>query len=154
MSPVVMTMDAMTSLGELGVVITFLKASFRATSLDVLASLIFGFLDRFHLKACLQLRTELHQKNYSSVGIVTPLEDELLFRVATMNGRFAERGPRMFINYEHASLMLKNMPIEDDFKMARARQLSDYSGRRKRKIDITSVGRRNSACVKLYSNST
>lgn len=116
-----LAMDAMTSLGELGIVVTFLKASFRAANIDALATLVFGFLDRFQMKACLQLRTELHQKNYSSLGILSPIEEELLFRVSNMNGRFAERGSRMFINYEHASLMIKNMPVEDELKMGRAR---------------------------------
>ena len=116
-----LAMEAMTSLGELGVVINFLKSSFRVPTVDDLAELMIGFLQRFNMDACFQLRTELNTQNYSTAGLLTPIEDELLTRIAAMNGRFAERGTRMFINYQNASLLIKNMPLDDEFKMGRLR---------------------------------
>lgn len=116
-----LAMEAMTSMGELGAVLTFLRSSFRATNIDNLAALIMGYMANFGLIVCLQLRTENDKKNYTNQGEITPLEEELLSRIAKMNGRFAENGARMFINYDHASLILKNMPNDDEFKMGRLR---------------------------------
>lgn len=116
-----LAMEAMTSMGELGTVINFLKSSFRAANLDALANLLISFLGRFNLNVCIQLRTELNQKNYATQWPLTPIEEELLNRTAKMGARFAERGSRMFINYEHASLIVKNMPTDDDLKMGRLR---------------------------------
>jgi CheY-like chemotaxis protein len=116
-----LAMEAMTSMGELGTVINFLKSSFRAANLDALANLLISFLGRFDLNVCIQLRTEFNQKNYATQSPLTPIEEELLSRTAKMSTRFAERGSRMFINYEHASLIVKNMPTDDDLKMGRLR---------------------------------
>ena len=101
-----LAMDAMTSLGELGTVISFLKSNFRAANINSLAALSIGFLSRFDLHACLQLRTEMHRENYETYGLLTPIEEELLVRTANMSGRIIERGKRMFINYNNASLII------------------------------------------------
>lgn len=116
-----LAMEAMTSMGELGTIINFLKSSFGAANIDTLASLIISFLSRFELNICLQLRTEFNQKNYATQSYITPIEEELLNRTAKMSSRFAERSSRMFINYEHASLIVKNMPTDDELKMGRLR---------------------------------
>lgn len=116
-----LAMEAMTSLGEMGAVVSFLKASFRAPDIDALAELIFCFLHRFKLHASLQLRTECQVKNYSSLGTLKPIEEDLLSRVACADDRIVERGQRMIINYDNASLLVKNMPVDDEFKMGRYR---------------------------------
>lgn len=116
-----LAMEAMTSLGELGAVLTFLRSSFRATSIEGLSALIKGYLTSFGLVASWQLRSENKKMNFTNQGDVTPIEDELLSRIAKMNGRFAESGVRMFINYTHATLIVKNMPCEDDLKVGRLR---------------------------------
>lgn len=116
-----LAMEAMTSFGELGSVLTFLRSSFRTTTVEGLASLMLRTLDAYNLEVCLQLRTPKNSLNFSNQGPITPLEEELLSRIAKMNGRIAESGPRFFINYEHASLMVKNMPFDDDAKMGRLR---------------------------------
>lgn len=116
-----LAMEAMTSMGELGTIINFLKSSFGAANIDALASLIISFLSRFELNICLQLRTEFNQKNYATQSYLTPIEEELLNRTAKMSSRFAEKSCRMFINYEHASLIVKNMPTDDELKMGRLR---------------------------------
>lgn len=116
-----LAMEAMTSLGELGAVLTFLRSSFRATNIDMLYALVARFMESYGLIYCIQLRTQLHSQNYTNQAELTPIESELLSRIAKMSGRFAESGERMFINYEHASLIIKNMPKSDEFKMGRLR---------------------------------
>ncbi len=116
-----LAMEAMTSFGELGSVLTFLRSSFRTTTVEGLANLMLRTLEAYDLEACIQLRTPKSSLNFSNLGSLSPIEEELLARIAKMNGRIAESGPRIFINYEHASLMVKNMPFGDDVKMGRLR---------------------------------
>lgn len=116
-----LAMEAMTSFGELGSVLTFLRSSFRTTTVEGLANLMLRTLEAYDLEACLQLRTPKSSLNFSNQGAISPIEEELLSRIAKMNGRIAESGSRMFINYDHASLMVKNMPFGDDVKMGRLR---------------------------------
>lgn len=116
-----LAMEAMTSFGELGSVLTFLRSSFRATTVEGLAQLMLKTLDSYGLQGCLQLRTSKNISNFSNHGSLSPIEEELLSRIGKMTTRFAEGGSRMFINYEHASLMLINVPFDDDVKVGRTR---------------------------------
>lgn len=116
-----LAMEAMTSFGELGSVLTFLRSSFRITTVEGLANLMMRTLDAYGLETCLQLRTPKTAINFSHQGATSPIEDELMSRISKMPGRFAESGARMFVNYEHTSLMIKNMPFDDDVKMGRIR---------------------------------
>lgn len=116
-----LAMEAMTSFGELGHVLTFLRSSFLISTIEGLADLMLSALAGYGLEVCLQLRTPGGAANFSSQGTPSPIEEELLSRIAKMNGRLAESGTRMFINYDHASLMVKNMPFGDDVKMGRLR---------------------------------
>lgn len=116
-----LAMEAMTNLGELGAVLTFLRSSFRATNIDDLGQLLVSYMDNFGLQVSLQLRTSTRKKHFSNNGWVTPIEEELLTRISEMKSRFAESGVRMFIRYDNASLIIKNMPTDDDLKMGRLR---------------------------------
>lgn len=116
-----LAMEAMTSFGELGSVLTFLRSCFRTTTLEGLANLMLRTLESYGLEACLQLRTPKCALNFTHQGNPSPIEEELLSRIAKMPGRFAESGARIFVNYEHTSLMIKNMPVGDDVKMGRVR---------------------------------
>lgn len=116
-----LAMEAMTSFGELGSILTFLRSSFRTTTVEGLANLMLQTLQAYGLEACLQVRTPKCVLNVTHKGTPSPIEEELLSRIAKMPNRFAESGARIFINYEHTSLMIKNMPFGDDVKMGRIR---------------------------------
>ncbi len=112
---------AITSMGDLGGVINFLRTSFKVNTSDELATLLLNELQNYQLSGCVQLRSEYSFKNFTNQNDVSPLESELLTRIAAMNDRFIENGKRMFINYPKVSVLIKNMPIDDDSKMGRLR---------------------------------
>ena len=112
---------AITSMGDLGGVINFLRTSFKVNTSDELATLLLNELQNYQLSGCVQLRSEYAFKNFTNQNDVSPLESELLTRIAAMNDRFIENGKRMFINYPKVSVLIKNMPVDDDSKMGRLR---------------------------------
>lgn len=114
-------MTAITSMGDLGGVINFLRNSFKATESEELADLLLEAITNYELSGCVQLRSEYATKNFTNNNDVTPLETELLTRISQMNERFIDNGKRMFINYPKVSVLIKNMPIDDDMKMGRLR---------------------------------
>jgi CheY-like chemotaxis protein len=114
-------MTAITSMGDLGGVINFLRSSFKVSQSQELANLFLEALANYELSGCIQLRSEYGIQNFTNNDDVTPLEKELLSRISNMPDRFVENGRRMFINYPNVSLLIKNMPIDDEVKMGRLR---------------------------------
>ncbi len=114
-------MTAIASMGDLGGVINFLRSSFPIKNSESLAALFLEVLTSYELSGCIQLRSRFETRNYSNRGEVTPLETELLSRIAQMTDRFAENGRRMLVNFPYVSLLIKNMPIDDEMKMGRLR---------------------------------
>jgi len=114
-------MTAIISMGDLGGVINFLRSSFKVSDGEGLAALLLETLTDYEISGCIQLRSDYQTKNFTNNTDVTPLEAELLARIANMDDRFVENGKRMFINYPKVSLLIKNMPIDDDVKMGRLR---------------------------------
>jgi hypothetical protein len=105
----------------LGGVINFLRSSFKVSQSQELANLFLEALANYELSGCIQLRSEYGIQNFTNNDDVTPLEKELLSRISNMPDRFVENGRRMFINYPNVSLLIKNMPIDDEVKMGRLR---------------------------------
>ena len=105
-------MEVLTSSGEQGVVIEFLRASFTADNAGKLATLIIDAVSKYSLNATIQLRAHSGIVNASSGGLVPPLEQELLIRLKDQ-GRILEKGARLILNYGNASLLVKNTPDDE-----------------------------------------
>lgn len=114
-------MTAMSSSGELSVVLDFLRNSFRSKTVEELAALINEGLGGFDIQASFEIRIANQSYHYSTSGEPSPLEKELLARIAIMKERIAEHGQRLFLNNGQVSLLIKNMPIDDEEKSGRLR---------------------------------
>lgn len=114
-------MTAMSSSGELGVILDFLRNGFKSKSIEELANHIKLSLMRFGIQGAFQLRLAEQKYYFSTLGNVPPIEKELLSRIALMNQRFIEKGQRLFLNNGKVSLLIKNLPTEDDEKAGRLR---------------------------------
>jgi len=114
-------MAAISSSSELSTVVSFLRESFNAKDLETLSRLVAQCLEGYGLTGSFQFRTAVKTLNYSMNGAVTNLEEELLFRVAVMSERIMEKGNRMFLNFNNVSLLIKNIPLEDQDKVGRLR---------------------------------
>lgn len=114
-------MTAMSSSGELSVILEFLRNSFQSNSLDQLSDLFQSALMGFDMQASFEFRLLEERHLYSNAGDVSPLEAELLERISGMKERITEHGRRLFINNNNVSLLIKNLPLEDDEKTGRLR---------------------------------
>lgn len=112
-------MEVLTSSGELGVIIEFLRQTFAVKTFDELAAQVVTTLEQFSLKSTVQIRSSEAEIYAGSDAPVMPLEKELLSRLKDQ-GRILEHGKRMFINHGAISIFIKTLP-EDDKLLGRLR---------------------------------
>lgn len=113
-------MTAMTSAGELGVVLEFLRHSFTITSIAELAQQVVESIARYSLQSSVQLRSTIEPISINNSGPASPLEQELLSRLQDQ-GRIMEHGARLILNFGGVSLLIKNMPLDDPDQCGRIR---------------------------------
>jgi CheY-like chemotaxis protein len=112
-------LTAISSAGEQGVVLEFMRRSFTADSLEELARLIVESTSNFSLENSVQIRGSRQLINASTTEPMAPLEQELMLRLKDA-GRIRETGNRFIANFGDISLLIKNMP-EDADKRGRLR---------------------------------
>lgn len=106
-------MTAISSAGEQGVVIDFLRRSFATDSLRELADLVAETITQYGLEGSVQIRGGRDLVYASGQGLPSPLEQELLSRLKDA-GRIRQNGARLVLNFGDISLLIKNMPEDDD----------------------------------------
>lgn len=116
-------MAAMSNSSELGIIMNFMRSSFQLDSLQALAQSVTQVCSQYKLNATVQLRSEYQTINHGSTLPISPLEEKLLDRIQHMKERFTETEKRLFINYQDVSLLVKNMPYDDEELSGR---LKDY----------------------------
>jgi CheY-like chemotaxis protein len=109
-----MVMSVIASAGHLGTVLGFLRSGLKIKTPEGLVSALFDVFDGLNIDACVQLRLENRVINRSSNMVITPLEKDLLARASQMTGRFLEKGTRYIVNFENVSVIIKNMPVDDE----------------------------------------
>lgn len=105
-------MQAMSGAGELGVVMQFLDNIIACEEYSEVVNKMFETLNSFGLNCSLQIRVSDDTLNFSSEGSINPLEAELLTKVKN-KGRFVDSGCRTFVNFDRISILIKNMPVDD-----------------------------------------
>ena len=105
-------MTAMTSTGELGRVLQFLRQSFTCQSYDEVATQVIEAMNEYGLKSILQIRGRFGTVYLGDKGAVTSLEETLLTRMEQQE-RIFDFGCRTAFNYPKISLLIKNMPMDD-----------------------------------------
>lgn len=113
-------MSAMTSMGELGVVLQFLSKSFACNSLDELADAVLDAMRQYDLQAAVQLRIGDETRSVSPNGHDVPLEVGILNHVRH-SGRIFQFKSRCVFNYEGVTLLVNNMPVDDAERCGRIR---------------------------------
>ncbi|MBF7074864.1 response regulator [Glaciecola sp. MH2013] len=108
-----MVMSVIASAGHLGTVLGFLRSGLKIRTPEALISALFDVFDGLNIDACVQLRTDKRIINRSSQMMITPLEQDLLNRAASMTARFLEKGSRYIVNFESVSVIIKNMPDDE-----------------------------------------
>lgn len=113
-------MSIITSSGEMAYVVDFLRSSYKCNEVDELGDCITQTSDDYGLNVLVRLATDSNTifKGNSSEG--TPLERSL-FDHLPKDVRIHAFGNRCVFNYGGATILVKNMPSEDEGKCGRIR---------------------------------
>jgi len=109
------TSMAMTSLREAasaGAALGFLSDIVRQTEREQIAETTLHTLQRFHSGGAVQLRDGANHLSRSSTGACTPVEEAVLAKMAGEN-RIVDIGKRTAFNYERATIIVYDMPVDD-----------------------------------------
>jgi len=114
-------MAAMSSAGELGVVLHFLRESFLCKSLATLTSKALNALEQYGLSSTIQLRTSKENLTIGHDKKIPEIEHELFELVASSDCRIHSFGTRSIFNFDPVIILVKNMPTDDEALMGRHR---------------------------------
>ncbi len=107
-----MAFSAMADTSNLGANIQFLLESAKCDTLDELGLLFFSTIQSYGLNCSLQLRSDYSVKNMEANGMSKELEAQLLTQLSGA-GRYYDFGKRTVCNYGRASVLIKNMPMDN-----------------------------------------
>ena len=110
-----MAFIAMSDTSDLGVNIQFLLDVNRCDNLDELGMRLFQSIRSYGLNCSLQMRSRFAVKNMEANGMAKEMESAMLAACADQ-GRYVDFGRRSIMNYGRVSLLVKNMPMDDDKK--------------------------------------
>ncbi len=110
-----MAFIAMSDTSDLGVNIQFLLDVNNCSNVDELGMRLFQALQSYGINCSLQLRSQFSVKNMEANGMAKSLESKLLTEMKDQ-GRYVDFGHRSVMNYGAVSLLVKNMPVDDEKK--------------------------------------
>jgi CheY-like chemotaxis protein len=113
-------MTAMSSAAEFGVVLQFIRGSYNCRDYATLADVAIAACGEYGLTACLRLSGRLGIQSRNRVGASSALETGILERM-TGFGRIVDFSHRTAINYDHVTLMITDMPVDDAERYGRLR---------------------------------
>lgn len=115
-----MAMSVMANLGETGVVLGFLRNCFSCENYSNLARLAIDTMRQYDLECQIQIRTRKESLTLTKDGTASGLEASVFEKMLGM-GRIFQFKTRMIINFDHVSLLVVNMPQENDELSGRIR---------------------------------
>lgn len=113
-------MTAMISMSEMGALLEVIKQLGAASTLHELADVMVAGLGLYGLQGSAQVRTAAEVITRGRDGEASPLEVSVLEHLVTM-GRLAQFKMQMVINYPAVSLLVRNMPLDDEDRCGRLR---------------------------------
>ncbi|GAA5175386.1 hypothetical protein GCM10025771_07410 [Niveibacterium umoris] len=134
--------SAMTSAGELGVVIEFMRSGYACQDYAALAGAALAALAQYGLDGAVRLRGSAGELVRTPFGEPSAMESGVL---ALMSGqdRIVSFGKRAAFNYPGVTLLVKNMPMEDPERVGRLRDhlaiLAEAAAARVRALDAEAV---------------
>ncbi|MER2494271.1 EAL domain-containing protein [Catenovulum sediminis] len=118
-----MAFQSMTEASQYGAILRFFKDSFTCKSYEKLVEMFFNLMDSLQLVACIQFRSKNSIISYRGIGqACSPMEDNL-FEMLKNEGRLYHYKSRTMVNDKHVSVLVKNMPIEDEITYGRYNDL-------------------------------
>lgn len=115
-----MAMTALSTAGEIGVVLDFLRRSFGCASLDELADAVIETVAAYGLSAVVQLRGTAAVLTRNRAGPSHALEAAVMTTLSGC-GRISVLKNRLAVAYERATVMVTDMPDDDPDRSGRLR---------------------------------
>lgn len=115
-----MAMGFLTSMGEMGAVLQFLRNCFTCANYPSLAKMAMETMQQYGLNCHVQIRVPSGVWTFTPEGPASPLEESVLDKVKNLD-RIFQFKTRMVINYEHVSVLVNNMPLADPEQCGRIR---------------------------------
>lgn len=112
--------SAMSSLGETGTVLTFLRNSFASRTPAELAAALNAAVEEFGLAVLLALRGAEGHSCFSGAKGCTPLEESIL-EYAAGKGRISQSRDCLVVNYPRITLVATGLQLEDAERVGRLR---------------------------------
>lgn len=122
-----MAMTAMATAGDVGSALQFAHASFSCKSADELAQLLLESYEAYGLMVSVRYVQADGVKFYSHSAVINDTEKQIM-EVANDKGRFIDFGKRTLMNYERVSVLIKNMPLEDEHQYGRMKDNLGFLG--------------------------
>lgn len=113
-------LTAMTVLGEMGLVLNFTRSCLGIRSFAKLADQTINTLGSMGLNAHVQIRSFLETQTRTAEGEASALE-ECIFQRTREIGRLFSFRRHMICNYDNFSVLINNMPIQDEELCGRIR---------------------------------
>lgn len=113
-------MLAMNTSSDLGEIIQFMEASASCNDFNALAIKLLDITKGFGLVACFQFHHNGMVFNIGNGCDDGTVESRMMLE-ARKRGKIVGTGQRAFFNQEHVSMLIKNMPIDDDEAAGRFR---------------------------------
>ena len=117
------------SMDETGILLQFMSKLIAMESTEEIASETLELLHRYRLSGVVQTRLDGDTQTLSETGKNLPLEVSVIEHVRDQ-GRIFEFSRRSVHNFEHVTLMINNLPLEDP----------DYCGRLRDHLSVAAQG--------------
>ncbi len=111
---------AMSSLGETGISLQFLRSSFHCLDLQQLGELLIETLRQFGIHGLIKLTDAYGEFDFGSESFCTPLEKSILSYVSKL-GRVSQNADRLVLNYPHITMLILGLDLENEESVGRLR---------------------------------
>jgi CheY-like chemotaxis protein len=112
--------SAMATSSEMGQIVNYIEQIGQIDDVTELAQALISCLSSFGLNCNMELRIDGERNHFASSGLCSPIVLEL-FEILKSKGRLHEFQNRILVNYENLSLLILNMPEDDEAKHGRIR---------------------------------
>lgn len=107
-------MTAMSSMGELGVVMEFMSKSFACRTIQAVSELALNAIKQYDLDSIIHFTWEGESYMARTDGAeISPTDREHIAQLRTL-GRILEINQQLIVNYEHTSILIRKMPEDTD----------------------------------------
>lgn len=113
-------MTAMSNAAEMGQVVQFARKAMLCEDMGCLARELLDAAASYGLSTAVALRSESGALEMNQEGVLSAMESGVLQLIASC-GRIVAMGQRAAFNYGGVTLMVRNMPLDDEERMGRLR---------------------------------